>query len=233
MKTVLLAFLLLSALVVCSKSELGNPHIVQISPRRKSEVPPSIRKCMAVRCYPGYYCFFGRCVQSDPLCESKKCRKGQRCVRGHCLEQLHTPRKQVCPPLGFTLERQRCSRDLAATCSRQALLQTVCGFNKKTGDYFDFSSPCLACSDRSKEIDFYYETACLGAPRICNEEEECLNGVCSDWFAHPAFANARSCNAKADCEGSELCVGHKCIERADLFNFMEAKAETEVILVKI
>jgi hypothetical protein len=72
-------------------------------------VPPSIRKCLNVSCAAGSFCFHGRCKKIDYECLSKVCEKGERCNKGKCVKQLHTPKKQICAPLGFEQTKLTCT----------------------------------------------------------------------------------------------------------------------------
>lgn len=72
--------------------------------------------------------------------------------------------------------------------------KSVCGFNPKTREHHDYLSACDACAEKSSGIRFFYETTCDDAPRICEENQECMNGICTTIFDGAEFENKESCN---------------------------------------
>ena len=54
-----------------------------------------------------------------------------------------------------------------------------------------------------------------------------MNGVCTDVFKDPAFENCESCNENSDCKLQEYCAGHKCIDKRDLFAYLESISEVK------
>jgi hypothetical protein len=157
-------------------------NVRQFLAHKKGNVPPQVRKCLGVTCQPGLQCFHGRCIKHDEKCAAVKCQKGFRCVGGNCLPRKHKAKQMVCAPLGFKLEKQLCDKELKKQCKQAQLLQPVCGFNPKGKEYHDYASPCDACSDKDCKIKFFYGVGCVEAPRVCGEEEECMNGVCTGMF---------------------------------------------------
>lgn len=111
------------------------------------------------------------------------------------MQKKHQPKKLICLPLDFKLEKQRCDKDQLKECRQNKVVaRPVCGFNPKTKEYRDYASPCDACTERQIKINFFYETTCDDAPRVCDEDEECINGICTTLFNGPEFDNKESCN---------------------------------------
>ena len=188
----------------------------------KGNLPPNIRKCFDVKCKTGFRCFYGRCVESDEACSSMTCNSTSRCVKGKCIAKKHNGRKTICPPLGFSLKKDKCDWKLRKLCKTTRTVKDVCGFNPKTRKYFDYASPCDACTDKNVRIRFFYGIPCMDAPRICAEDEECMNGVCTDIFKDPAFKDKEGCNMNSDCVPGEHCAGHKCIDKRDLYDYLDS-----------
>jgi hypothetical protein len=143
-------------------------HIHEFKARGRGNIRPNVRKCLSVKCEPGFACFHGRCIKSDDKCATIRCAKGFRCIEGKCVPRKHQPKKTICSPLGFDAKKERCDSDLLKRCKTAKLVQPSCGFNAKTKEYFDYTSPCDACTDRKCNIDFFYPVACDSAPRICD-----------------------------------------------------------------
>jgi hypothetical protein len=53
-----------------------------------------------------------------------------------------------------------------------------------------------------------------------------MNGICTAIFNEAIFINKRTCNQNKDCKVNERCGGHKCIDRRDMFNYLQSKTET-------
>lgn len=107
-------------------------HIHEFKPRGKGNIKASIRKCLDVKCEPGFKCFHGRCIESDDKCATIRCAAGYRCVKGNCVPRKHQARKTVCSPLGFSVKRENCDSQLLKECKQAKLMHPTCGFNKKT-----------------------------------------------------------------------------------------------------
>lgn len=139
----------------------------------------------------------------------------------------------ICPPLGFTIPKEKCDWALRKKCRAARIVADVCGFNPKTRTYHDFKSPCDACTDKRSRARFYYTIPCVDAPRICDLEEECMNGVCTDIFKDKAFKDKEGCNCNADCGANEHCAGHKCIDKRDLYDYLDSVSEVKDVLLRM
>lgn len=75
---------------------------------------------------------------------------------------------------------------------------------------------------------FFFKGSCKGSiPQVCTAAEECLNGVCTAIFNESVFENYRTCNKNQDCKVHERCAGHKCVDKRDMFNYLQSKAEAD------
>lgn len=208
-------------------------HFRKFKAKAKGNLPPNVRKCLNVTCQPGFTCFYGRCVDKDDACATIKCGAGLRCVKGKCIPRKTNPLKMICPPLGFKLQKEQCDYKLRQQCKVKQVAKNVCGFNPQTREFHDYKSPCDACTDTTMHIKFFYSTTCDAAPRICDSDEECMNGVCTDIFKDSAFENKESCNSNKDCEPQEYCAGHHCIDKRDLYSYLESMSEVKDVLVRV
>ena len=198
----------------------------------KGNLPPNIRKCLNVKCGPGTSCFYGRCVAIDTACATIKCGFNSRCVNGKCIPKKHNPKKMICPPVGFSLKKEKCNWALKKQCRAARIVKDVCGFNPRTREYHDYKSPCDACTDRKCDIKFFFPIPCAGAPRICERDEECMNGVCTDIFKDKAFKDKEGCNRNADCKPNEQCAAHLCIDKRDLYDYLDSISEIKDIVLR-
>ena len=60
-----------------------------------------------------------------------------------------------------------------------------------------------------------------------------MNGMCTSMLNDPAFDNCETCNKNSDCEPFEYCAAHKCIDKRDLFNYLDSEGEEKAILIKV
>ena len=232
-KIVLLILVLALVTPLLAGSNSKDDHIHEFKARGKGNIKANIRKCLDVKCQADSACFHGRCIKSDSKCATIRCAEGTRCIDGKCVSRKCQAKRTVCPPLGFTAKKERCDSDLLKKCKTSKLVQPTCGFNPKTKEYFDYVSPCDACTDKKCDINFFYPIACSSAPRICSENEDCMNGICTTDLNDPVFDNYETCNSNKDCNITEYCAGHRCVDKRDLYGFLDSVSEEKNILMRL
>ena len=247
MNKIVLLILVLALVVPLLAGNIGQPnqgnsggygnntddHIHEFKARGKGNVNPNVRKCLNVQCRAGQACFHGRCIQTDTKCASLNCADGFRCVNGACVARKCQAQKVICSPVGFSTQKERCDSDLLKKCKTAKIVQASCGFNSKTKAYNDYASPCDACTDKKCSVDFFYPVACTSAPRICAENEECMNGICTTALNDPTFKDYETCNSSSDCQINESCAGHRCVDKRDLYNYLDSMSDTTNIQMRM
>ena len=60
-----------------------------------------------------------------------------------------------------------------------------------------------------------------------------MNGVCTGIFKDEAFKDKETCNINKDCEPNENCAGHKCIDKRDLYDYLDSVSEYKDVLMRL
>ena len=227
--------IVLLILVIAVPVLTGHSSWKRFKAQKRGNLPPNVRKCLTVKCDRGFSCFYGRCIVKDEACATIRCADGFRCLQGKCIPRKNNPKKMVCPPMGFKLKKEKCDWALKKQCRRRRnnVIKDVCGFNPFARQQNDYKSPCDACRDNRQRNKFFYALPCVDAPRICDRYEECMNGVCTGIFKDDAFKDKETCNVNKECGANENCAGHKCIDRRDLYDYLESVAEYKDVLMRM
>jgi hypothetical protein len=150
-------------------------------------------------------------------CKKVNCPKGYRCHEGTCRKQEHEARKNLCL-IDDTVKQIKCKkRDAPCLVSTQVL---TCGYTKQ-GLKMDFKDECSPC--RNEEVQYYFQLACVDAPPVCGEEEDCVNGVCFALFNDEDHADDVACNSSSQCQPFEMCVANKCVRKTDVYREFKSK----------
>lgn len=154
--------------------------------------------------------------RDDAACQTIRCMKGFRCVKGNCIKQERSAVKNLCVSHKWKKKIDSISckpKDRTSSCN-SVKNSLTCGFTND-GNKIDFTNDCSPCLDAT--ISYYYRLPCSDAPIVCTEVQECINGKCYALFDTDNDRDLKICNKSVDCDSlAEICVANKCVSKHDL-----------------